>query len=390
MDSQINYNTSILIDNLTTASGTLQQKRDRFIEEGIQKDELAASRIIESIKKIYSDAPGIVSKQINRYLKLATKFREIYGDGAITVIRAPARINIIGEHIDYIKYFQTRVLPFGSREYDMLMAMRTRDDDCIRAATTAEGFEPKEFCISEFPKNDQNQNRDECWLEYLNSLGVPETSWDNYIKASAFYLQNMYPAMNLRGMDILIDSTIPTAGGASSSSALVVLSGVGLRLANNLSMDKDEIADSSSKAEWYVGTRGGKMDHATICFAELSKALLITFEPFNVRPIPMPAEGYKWVTFYTQPADKGSKVMSEYNERSIVSRLLIPILLDNILAENPPLHESWNRVLDAIKTGDVELIEKNDELINQIINLLPETMTLNEVKNRFPTLYAEA
>jgi len=314
----------------------------------------------------------------------------MYGDGVITIIRAPARINIIGEHIDYIKYFQTRVLPFGSREYDMLMAMRKRDDDCIRAATTAEGFEPKEFCLSGFASNAEYQNRDDYWLEYLNTIGVPETSWNNYIKGSAFYLQNMYPGTKLNGMDLLIDSAIPIAGGASSSSGLVVVSGAGLRLVNNLPIDQDELADSASKAEWYVGTRGGKMDHATLCFAKLSKALLITFEPFNAKPISTPAEGYKWITCYTQPADKGSKVMSEYNERSIVSRLLIPTLLENILAAKPQLHEFWNRILAAIEKGDIELIENNDELINQVISSLPETMTLNEIETRFPKLYNEA
>jgi galactokinase len=396
MNSQINCNTSMLIENLTTAVEIANEQRSKETLAVLPSCHLAVS-IIESIKKIYGDAQEIMSKQIKRYLKLVTTFQEIYGDGAITIIRAPARINIIGEHIDYIKYFQTRVLPFGSREYDMLMAMRNRDDDCIRAATTAEGLAPKEFRIREVNLEKvpnlfkvHTTNRDEYWLEYLNAIGVPETSWDNYIKASAFYLQNMRPEMDLKGMDILIDSTIPIAGGASSSSALVVVSGVGLRLANNLNIDKDELADSSSKAEWYVGTRGGKMDHATMCFAELSKALLITFEPFSAQPIPIPAKGYKWITFYTQPADKGSKVMSEYNERSIVSRLLIPILLENILIENPTLNESWKQVLGAIKTGDVELIENNNEVINQVIDLLPETMTLNEVKTRFPKLYGEA
>ena len=391
MNSQLNWNTSILIDNLTTAN--------RLIKENIQSEEITEYSIIESIKKIYGGAPELVSNQINRYLELVTKFQKIYGDGPITIIRAPARINVIGEHIDYIQYFQTRVLPFGSREYDMLMAMRKRDDDCVRAVTTAawieceayrnQELERKEFHIIEFPQN-FDKDREEYWLEYLNAIGVPATSWDNYIKASAFYLQNMHSKRHLKGMDILIDSTIPIAGGASSSSALVVLSGVGFRIANEIEVDKDELADSSSKAEWYVGTRGGKMDHATICFAELSKSLLITFEPFNAQPIPTPATGYKWITFYTRPADKGSKVMSEYNERSIVSRLIIPTLLENIFAESSQLHESWKSVLAAIEAGDIEAIEKSSEKINRIIDLLPETMTLKEVEKHFPKLCEEA
>ena len=185
MDSQINFNTSMLIENLTTAVKIADGQRSEETLATLPSCHLAVS-IIESIKKIYGDAQeliippapsnkGGVSKQINRYLKLVTTFQEIYGDGPITIIRAPARINIIGEHIDYIKYFQTCVLPFGSREYDMLMAMRKRDDDCIRAATTAEGLEPKEFRIREVNLEKVwnlfkvHTNRDDYWLQYLTS-----------------------------------------------------------------------------------------------------------------------------------------------------------------------------------------------------------------------------
>ncbi len=401
-------NTSVLTDNLSA------------VKEFMGVGSIATSCVIESIKDIYGEELELIGKQVNRYLRLVTLFKKIYGDGEVAIVKAPARINIIGEHIDYIKYFRTCVLPFGSREYDMLMAMRLRDDDRVRVATTAEGFEPEEFCFSDFPKFDAEKPPDERWLDYLNELGVPPASWDNYIKASAFYLKNTYPDADLKGMDTLFDSTIPIAGGASSSSALVVVSGAGVRMANNMEIDKDELGDSSSKAEWYVGTRGGKMDQFTICLAEEAKALLITFEPFSVQPIDMPITGYKWITFYTLPADKGSRVMSEYNERSIVSRFIIPALLDEILAEEGSharsvgatpcgcrrdaragdqarvplpvrtLREGWEKLLNAIAERNVEEIENNAKTANHIISLLPDAMTLKEVGERFPEMYVQA
>lgn len=57
--------------------------------------------------------------QISRYLNLLGEFKRVYGedDGqGIQFVKAPARINIIGEHIDYIDYFQTAVLTFGEAE----------------------------------------------------------------------------------------------------------------------------------------------------------------------------------------------------------------------------------------------------------------------------------
>jgi len=355
MNSQIS-NTNNLIHNLTAA--------EKCIDSDISEKEDVYS-IIKSIKEIYGDEPTFVKNQIKRYLNLVKTFQKTYGQGEITILRAPARINIIGEHIDYIQYFQTRVFPFGSREYDMLMAIRKREDDFVRAKTTADGLDDKDFHIGEFlEKISKSEDIEKQWLEYLSRIGVPETSWDNYIKASAFYLQNTDPQKNLKGMDIFIDSTIPIAGGASSSSAMVVLSGMGFRIVNELEIDKDELADSSSKAEWYVGTRGGKMDHATICFAELSKALLITFEPFNAQPIPTPPTGYKWITFYTQPADKGSKVMSEYNERSVVSRLIIPALLEDIFTRKSELNQIWKNLLEAIETSNIDLLKESDEQID--------------------------
>ena len=316
--------------------------------------------------------------QISRHLNLIQRFEEIYGEGEAQLVRAPARINIIGEHIDYIEYFQTAVLPFGSAEHDMVMAFRPRADRLVKAETLARGFESKKFSIDEF-QPPCSPTHDMRWMDYLSRVGVPPTSWDNYTQASVFYLQNLHPQKKLNGMELLVDSEIPIAGGASSSSALVVVSGMGIRLVNGFELDMDELAESSSKAEWFVGTRGGKMDHATMCFSQPSSALLITFKPFSVKRIPMPPGGYKWVTFFTHPADKGSRVMSEYNERSMVSKFIIPKLLEELFARDISLQDEWSYVLEAISRRDYFGLAEKYSTVEKVLNLLPERITLREL-----------
>ena len=325
---------------------------------------------------------------LSRFIGLMKRFEERFGEGEMGFATAPARINIIGEHIDYVEYFKTAVLPFASDRHTMIVAFRPREDDIVRAETLTPGYPPGSFSIGEFrPPDDPDPGRR--WMSYLAELGVPPPNWINYIKASAFYLQNLRPEESLRGIDLLVESTIPPAGGASSSSALVVVSGIGVRAANGMKIDMDELAESSSRAEWLVGTRGGKMDHATMCFARENHALLISFHPFSVEPIPMPVERYRWVTFYAHPADKGSAVMSEYNERSAVSKFIIPALLRDVLSRNESLEIRWRSLLNAIASRDRASLDREWETIEMVLSLLPQSITLREFLSRFEEMEGE-
>jgi N-acetylgalactosamine kinase len=313
--------------------------------------------------------------RILRYITLSRRFEDIYGEEPLRLVRVPARINIIGEHIDYVDYFKTAVLPFGSAEHDMVMAFRPRTDGLVRASTLAAGFEPKEFCIGGFRPSLESDSEDR-WVDYLSDVGPPVPSWDNYVKSSVFYLQNLNPHINLSGMELLVDSEIPVAGGASSSSALVVTAAMGTRLVNGFDLDLDELAESCSRAEWFIGTRGGKMDHAAMCFSRSSNALLLTFDPFSVEMVPMPTGGYRWVTFFTRPAEKGSLVLSEYNERSIVSKYFIPCLIRESLAASAPLAEEWSEALDAIDRRDACRLARRLPSVEAVLGLLPDHMTM--------------
>jgi N-acetylgalactosamine kinase len=104
------------------------------------------------------------------------------------------------------------------------------------------------------------------------------------------------------------------------SSAMIFLS------ANGLEMSKEELAQLTAEAEYYVGTQGGGMDQATCLLGRSGHALKIDFNPFAVTPTSMP-EGYVIVVVNTMKvAPKTKAAMDNYNRRPIECRLAVPIL----------------------------------------------------------------
>ena len=45
---------------------------------------------------------GLWKPQLERLSTLCSRFEETYGDGPVGMLRAPARINLLGEHVDYV------------------------------------------------------------------------------------------------------------------------------------------------------------------------------------------------------------------------------------------------------------------------------------------------
>jgi len=292
--------------------------------------------------------------EITEQTRLSTaleRFKELYGDGEAQVWRAPARINIIGEHVDYVSYLPTSSLPFASREHEMLMLFRASDDGRIRGASTLEKFPPFHFALDEEEIEDCAKQD---WEAFVFNRPAPAPHWSNYVKGAVLFARWKYGAGVKRGFDFLIESSIPPNSGASSSSALVVLAGAAIRETNQLKCKLDELARDSSQAEWFIGTRGGALDHMTICLATRGNAVFILHRKRQAERVPLPYSRYRWLTFFSHPADKGHNVMLEYNERVAVSRLLIPA------------------ILSKAKGGRV-----------------PKTITLDEVEQLYPLVFRE-
>ena len=304
------------------------------------------------------------------------RFVELYGAGPVRILRAPARLNILGEHVDYVSYLPTASLPFGSHEHAMLMLWRPRADGLVRGASVNVAYEPFTFDLAE------GRTAASGWDAFLTSHPVPAAHWSNYVKGACFFAQWQQGGELAHGFDFLIDSTIPPCGGASSSSALTVLAGAAVRLTNELGYAPAQLAKASAQAEWFCGTRGGAMDHTAICLAERGHAVHLSYAADTAELVPLDVTRYRWVTFFSHEADKGSHVMLEYNERAAVARVLLPALLADLQAHREGFQETWQAAVQGLALGVFEPLA-------ECLAELPPVITLAEFGRHYPDSFAE-
>ena len=294
----------------------------------------------------------LTDSRASRLALARAKFTAHYGPGEVRLLRAPARINIIGEHVDYVSYLPTASLPFGSQEHEMLMLFRPLAGGRVRGVSSHAAYEPFEFELEKESGGGE-------WASWVFNRPAPRPHWSNYVRGAVAFAQWSLGGAVRQGFEFLIDSTIPPGGGSSSSSAIVVLAGAAIREVNGIEYGLGDLARDSSQAEWYLGTRGGALDHTAICLGRRHHALVMDHSVQVSEALPIPGDPWRWVTFFSQPADKGREVMLEYNERAAVSRLLIPALL-----------------------SDVGTIDAR-------IEALPESCTLADFADRFPAAFAD-
>ncbi|MEJ2482045.1 MAG: galactokinase [Gemmatimonadota bacterium] len=207
------------------------------------------------------------------------------------LVRAPGRVNLIGEHVDYAGL---PVLPMAL-EQAVHVAVRARDDGLIHAASSDPGYGDREFRLS--PVIDPYVDGD----------------WGNYLKAAAVASASHYGAA--RGGDLFIGSEVPVAAGLSSSSALVNAVLLALLDLSEIAVDPLELAAVAADAEQYVGTRGGGMDQAISMCAREGHAARIEFEPLRVTQVPIPAGWRFLVADSGVQAHKSGAARDTYNAR---------------------------------------------------------------------------
>jgi galactokinase/CTP:molybdopterin cytidylyltransferase MocA len=329
-------------------------------------------------------APNLEDKRA-RLTALCNTYLEHYGENDASLLRAPARINVLGEHIDYVSYLPTASLTFGSRERDALLLYSRSALPFVRGSSTSPGYDPANFPLPEEPALRFGEEIVADWLAFLTKHGTPEPHWQNYIQGSVVFARGKYGEQVVNGFDFAVDSNIPAGGGASSSSALVVLGGACIRYVNEISFTPQQLARDSALAEWFIGTRGGSMDHTTICLAQQSSAVLINYATHETRRLGIPDSSFAWITFFSRPANKGQEVMLEYNERAAVSRLIIPGIISNWQKSNPDLYNSWNKFLTEVRSGNMKAIASGEILLES----LPQSISIESLQTEYPELFLE-
>ena len=244
-----------------------------------------------------------------------------------------------------------------------------RLDGIVKIATTLEGCEASKFSIEDVQITGD-------WLESLNSREKPDSHWSNYLKGAVAYLVNKRRIVN--GFELFIDSTIPAAAGASSSSALTLCGLAAAHLANDIPWTPEELAVMGGEAEWYVGTRGGMMDHATMMYAEEEGMLKLEFGPLEVELIDDNL-GCRWFTVFTHPADKGGAVRDAFNELAFVQREIIPRYLGDGIdgVDLEQLIERFPETIEDEKFGLVRVRDRFQFVMNEY-NRVQSLISLTE------------
>jgi galactokinase len=208
------------------------------------------------------------------------------------VVRAPGRVNLIGEHIDYCGL---PVFPMALRR-SVHVAFQPRADRETRLVNRDPRFAPSVFAVNE------------------NIPPAPAGDWGNYARAAAQALAQRFP--DLRGVDALVDSDLPIAAGLSSSSALLVSMALAIMHANGVTLEPLELMELLARGERYVGTAGGGMDQAIILGARTGCASRIDFHPLRLTPTAVPADWQFIVAWSLVHAEKSGAVRRAYNERT--------------------------------------------------------------------------
>jgi N-acetylgalactosamine kinase len=245
---------------------------------------------------------GWDDEELARATKLAHRVR---GDARIFAVRAPGRVNLIGEHTDYSGL---PVLPVAIDRSTIVVA----------AANTTGELEVT--------------NADPAWpsRRFAIERKIPPYApgdWANYVKAAIQgVIDHFSTRTNWRGASMVVDGRVPPAAGLSSSSALTVSTAMAFMTVNQVELDPLETATMVARSERYVGTRGGGMDQAVSILGRRDHALFIEFDPLRVRAIKMPANAALVVADSRQIADKSGTVRAEYNRRVVECSLAARIL----------------------------------------------------------------
>ena len=225
--------------------------------------------------------------------QVSAAFVDRFGYPPRWIVRAPGRVNLIGEHTDYNDGF---VLPVA---IDRAIWIAAASCDDGRVVVHSLNFDERaEFSLDTLLGKDGS----------LNNQG---SGWIEYLKGTAWSLQSA--GHELAGWEGVLIGDVPLGAGLSSSAALEVATARAFAAAAGLEWDPVEMAKLGQKAEnQWVGVNCGIMDQLISAAGRQDHALLIDCRSLETRPVPCPP-GAAIVILDT--ATRRGLVDSAYNER---------------------------------------------------------------------------
>ena len=284
-----------------------------------------------------------------------SEFKRHFGRPPAFVVRAPGRVNLIGEHTDYNDGF---VLPIAIDRAVRIALRPTFSQQVVLHALDLN--QSAEFSL----KNIKHENQE--WLEY--------------IKGTAWALQQAgYP---LSGWQGTIASSIPIGAGLSSSAALELAAARAFGAVTGFAWEAVKMAQIGQQAEReWVGVNCGIMDQMISAMGRAGHALLMDCRSLKTELVPLPPD---MAIVVLDTATRRGLVDSAYNERrqqcNMAARFFrVPALRDvsrveldaNAAALDPIVYRRARHVLgENTRTRQAvrAMSQKDADKLGQLIN----------------------
>lgn len=213
-------------------------------------------------------------------------FRARHGTLPEFLVRAPGRVNLIGEHTDYNDGF---VLPLAIER-------------AVWIALTPNGA--RHVDVTALDKQETGRID-------LTTFERGGPSWLEYLRGSAFALQQT--GHSLTGWTGSMAGDVPLGAGLSSSAAVELATLRAFASAGNIPWDAPAMALLGQRAEnSWVGVNCGIMDQMISATGSAGHAVLIDCRSLELTPVPMPSNV---VVVVMDTSTRRGLMDSAYNER---------------------------------------------------------------------------
>ena len=216
---------------------------------------------------------------------IAQEFISRFKESPQFIVRAPGRVNLIGEHTDYNDGF---VLPMAI-DRAIWIALRPRSDRRI-LLHSLDLEQPADFSLDDFSH---------------------ESGWTEYVRGIAWVLQE--EGFPISGWEGILAGDVPLGAGLSSSAALELSLLKAFWTVSDFRWDGARMAELACQADHdWVGIQSGIMDQMISALGKENHALLIDCRSLDFNLLPLPKETRVIVL---DTATRRGLVDSAYNER---------------------------------------------------------------------------
>ena len=259
---------------------------------------------------------------------------------------APGRVNLIGEHTDYNDGF---VLPFAIG-YGCTADVRRREDDTVRITSA--------------------QREDAVELP-LGGLEPGAGAWAGYAAGVVWALREH--GVELGGVDIAVDSTVPSGAGLSSSAAVVCSVTTALDELFDAGLDASDLLAVSRRAENdFVGAPTGGMDQLASLRATEGHALFCDMRTLEVEQVPFDVAADGLAVLVLDSGAEHRHADGEYSARRSgcerAARILGVDALRDVASDQ--LDDALGRLPDDELRRYVRHVVTEDERVQQTVAML--------------------